>query len=130
MQELTFPLVRATRLVPGEPFFRMREVEGPPNSETRVTVLAREGALWRYGLQPVSGRKHQLRVHMAALGAPIAGDRMYPELLSASDAGGYAAPLQLLARSLAFVDPVTGRTRYLESGMRLSQAGNPPGLSR
>src|SRR3546814_8954118 len=65
---MSFPLVRHTRLVPGEPFFRMQEVEGAPNSETRIGVLECSDALWRYALEPVTGRKHQLRVHMAGLG--------------------------------------------------------------
>jgi tRNA pseudouridine32 synthase / 23S rRNA pseudouridine746 synthase len=42
---VAFPHVRATRLVRGEPFFRMREVDGAPNSETRIGVLARAGAV-------------------------------------------------------------------------------------
>ena len=74
LPHLRLPLVRATRLVRGEPFFRMQEVAGIPNSETRIEVLERDGPLWRYALQPITGRKHQLRVHMAALGAPITND--------------------------------------------------------
>ncbi len=81
---LSFPLVHASRLEAGEPFFRMREVDGAPNSETRIDVIERGGALWRYALEPVTGRKHQLRVHMAALGAPIRNDRLYPQLTPAA----------------------------------------------
>lgn len=115
-----FPQVRASRLVRGSPFFRMQEVPGEANSHTRIDVLERDGALWRYALEPVTGRKHQLRVHMAALGAPIAGDRLYPQLRDgAGDA--QAPPLQLLARSLAFVDPLTGTPRRFESRQRLQR---------
>ena len=71
LPDLRFPLVRHSRLERGTPFFRMQEVEGVPNAETRIDVQQREGALWRYALQPLTGRKHQLRVHMAALGAGI-----------------------------------------------------------
>lgn len=113
-----FPLVRASRLRAGEPFFRMREVEGPADSETRVDVVDRAGRAWRYALEPVTGRKHQLRVHMAALGAPIANDRLYPEFARVDD-DDYARPLQLLARRLAFVDPLSGATRLFESQRRL-----------
>jgi len=113
-----FPLVRNTRLERGEPFFRMREVEGTPNSETRIDVVARDGAWWRYALEPVSGRKHQLRVHMAALGAPIRNDPWYPALLAPAQAD-LLPPLQLLARVLAFDDPLDGRPRVFESAMRL-----------
>ena len=113
-----FPLQRATRLEPGEPFFLMREGEGAPNSLTRIEVLERGDTHWRYGLEPVSGRKHQLRVHMAALGAPILNDPFYP-LPERRAADDYARPLKLLARSLAFVDPLDGAKRRFESGYSL-----------
>lgn len=116
---LAFPRAHVSRLEAGEPFFRMREVAGPPNSETRIEVIERMGSWWRYGLEPVTGRKHQLRVHMAALGAPIRNDRLYPQLASVGDED-YAQPLQLLARSLAFVDPISGQARCFESALRLS----------
>ncbi|MGU5164891.1 pseudouridine synthase, partial [Pseudomonas aeruginosa] len=48
LPQLDFPLLRRTRLVPGEPFFRMREGEGEPNSETRIEVVERNGRWWRY----------------------------------------------------------------------------------
>ena len=115
---LSFPLVRKTRLLPGDPFFRMQEVEGEPNSETRIDVLEGDGAHWRYALEPVTGRKHQLRVHMAALGAPIVNDRWYPEV-RAKGADDHARPLKLLARRLAFTDPVSGGEREFESALHL-----------
>lgn len=118
LPELAFPLVRESRIVRGEPFFRMREEPGPANATTRIELLEAEGAWWRYALSPVSGRKHQLRVHMAALGAPIRNDRVYPEL-AAAEADDYSRPLQLLARELAFVDPVSGAPRRFESLRRL-----------
>lgn len=115
---LDFPLVRRSCLVPGEPFFRMREMEGEPNSETHIDVVEREDPIWRYGLTPVTGRKHQLRVHMAMLGVPIVNDGFYPEL-SAKDEDDYARPLKLLAKSLTFVDPLNGLARCFESRQTL-----------
>jgi len=114
LPEVAFPCVRRSRLVRGAPFFRMCEAAGEANSETRVDVIARNGDIWRYRLQPVTGRKHQLRVHMAALGAPIIGDTLYPRLQEA-DAADFSRPLKLLARGLAFVDPVTGQRRAFTS---------------
>ena len=109
-----FPCVRSSRIVAGEPFFRMRETDGPANSETRIEVLARGDRHWHYALMPFTGRKHQLRVHMAALGAPIANDAIYPSILSRA-ADDYSAPLQLLARRLTFVDPLSGAVRDFSS---------------
>ena len=116
---LGFPLVRESRLVAGEPFFRMREEQGAANAQTRIEVLQSSGDWWRYALFPVSGRKHQLRVHMAALGAPIRNDRYYPAL-AAKAADDYSKPLQLLARGLSFVDPLTGTERRFRSQMELN----------
>lgn len=119
---LEFPLTRATRLLRGDPFFRMQEAEGAPNSETRIDVLARGDAAWRYALEPLTGRKHQLRVHMAALGAPILNDEFYPWLAGSvreQRAPDYSRPLQLLAKSLVFIDPVSGLERRFESRLAL-----------
>ncbi len=109
-----FPLLRRSRIVRGEPFFRMRETEGPPNSESCIEALDRSGTFWRYALRPRTGRKHQLRVHMAALGAAIVNDTFYPEPADPSE-DDFRRPLKLLARSLAFVDPLSGSMRRFES---------------
>ncbi|MFL6587798.1 MAG: pseudouridine synthase [Luteimonas sp.] len=117
---LAFPMTRHSRIERGEPFFRMCEVHGAPNSETRIDLLERGAGCWRYALSPVSGRKHQLRVHMAALGAPILHDPWYPTLQD--DDGGARPPLQLLARALEYDDPLDGRLRRFESEFRLSES--------
>ncbi|MBD9482150.1 pseudouridine synthase [Pseudomonas sp. PDM14] len=120
LPELEFPLQRATRLVASEPFFRMQEGPGEPNTETRIEVIERNGALWRYRLFPVTGKKHQLRVHMAALGAGICNDTFYPSLRDERDeADDYSRPLKLLAQALDFVDPLSGEPRHFESGLTL-----------
>lgn len=119
LPHLDFPLTRRSRIVEGHPFFRMQEVEGEPNSETRLELLGPAAAgLTLYRLLPFTGRKHQLRLHLSALGAPVAGDRLYPEMLPA-DHADFSNPLKLLARALSFRDPITGRTRRFESGRSL-----------
>lgn len=115
---LAFPLERHSRLERGEPFFRMRETAGEANAFTGIDVLERSDTTWRYALSPITGRKHQLRVHMAALGAPIANDPLYPVLIDDSP-DDPQRPLQLLARSLDFIDPVTGTQRRFESTQSL-----------
>ncbi|KQQ70029.1 pseudouridylate synthase [Xanthomonas sp. Leaf131] len=108
---LTFPYVHHSRLEPGEPFFRMRDSVGEPNSETVIDVVARGADTWTYRLEPVTGRKHQLRVHMAALGAPILHDRFYPELEDQRP-DDPERPLQLFAHRLEFDDPITSEPRH------------------
>lgn len=110
LPDLVFPHVHRSRLERGEPFFRMREVPGETNSETVIDVVERGEHTWTYRLEPVTGRKHQLRVHMAALGAPILHDRFYPELQERQP-DDPARPLQLFAHALAFEDPLNGATR-------------------
>ncbi|MFG5863998.1 pseudouridine synthase [Metapseudomonas sp. CR1201] len=119
LPHLVFPLLRETRLGKGEPFFRMQEVEGEPNSRTRMDVLEKNGDLWRYDLEPITGKQHQLRVHLAALGAAICNDGFYPELTDKGGPDDYSRPLKLLARSLAFDDPVSGEPRRFDSRLRL-----------
>ena len=111
---LTFPLVHKSRLVEGEPFFRMQEGPGVSNTETAVQVREKNGDLWRYGLFPVTGKKHQLRVHMTALGASICNDPFYPEVIKDA-VDDYANPLKLLAQGVRFIDPVTGEERSFSS---------------
>ncbi|CAH0208088.1 pseudouridine synthase [Stenotrophomonas lactitubi] len=122
LPDLRFPLERHSRLQPGEPFFRMAEVPGEPNARTRVEVIDAHGPVWRYRLVPESGRKHQLRVHMAALGAPILGDGFYPQLQDRPQGEG-EPPLQLLAQALAFDDPLTGQRCSFRSARTLSVSG-------
>ena len=112
--DLELPLTHRSRLVEDEHFMRMREVPGAPNSETRIELLEVLGERARYSLSPVTGRKHQLRVHCAALGIPILNDLMYPRL-SAQGSDDFTRPLRLIARAIAFHDPITDRPRLFSS---------------
>ncbi len=118
---LQLPRVYASRLVPGEPFFRTQEVPGPTNSESRVALLHTDGQRALYALEPISGKRHQLRVHMNAMGIPIEGDQFYPAVLRGPEAPeDFSQPLQLLAQSVRFTDPITGQAREWTSRLRLS----------
>ena len=109
-----FPFTHRSRMIEGTPFFRMMEVEGEPNSETLVDLIGMQGAHALYRLAPHTGRKHQLRVHMAALGAPILNDAFYPQALPCKG-DDFANPLKLLARAISFDDPLSGVRRRFDS---------------
>jgi tRNA pseudouridine32 synthase/23S rRNA pseudouridine746 synthase len=98
------------RLVRGEPRFRMQAVVGTPNARSIIRLVETHGRYARFELEPVTGKTHQLRVHLSGLGFPIVNDRYYPEL-EAERADDFARPLQLLAAGLQFRDPLTGRAR-------------------
>ncbi|VTU40644.1 Ribosomal large subunit pseudouridine synthase A [Variovorax sp. PBS-H4] len=108
------PAVRRSRVIDDTHFMRMREVEGEPNAETRFELLEVRDGWARLFLSPLTGRRHQLRVHCAALGLPIRHDTLYPTL-QPEGADEFDRPLQLLAKSLAFRDPLDGRPRAFES---------------
>jgi tRNA pseudouridine32 synthase / 23S rRNA pseudouridine746 synthase len=115
----TFPFTYRSRMVDGEKFFVMKEEEGEPNSESLVEVLEQRGDVVRYRLSPHTGRKHQLRLHMASLGAPILNDAFYPVALPCKG-DDFSAPLQLLARRISFEDPLTGSERQFTSERELA----------
>ncbi len=114
--DLILPLTRHSRIAEGEPFFLQRETPGMPNASTEVELLEVCEGRARYLLRPHTGQKHQLRVHMAALGMAIENDPFYPQVRRTRDeADDWTRPLQLLAKSIAFTDPVTGQERHFES---------------
>ncbi|MFY3382864.1 RluA family pseudouridine synthase [Paracidovorax sp. MALMAid1276] len=121
--DIAFPRDHVSRMEESPQFFRMHEVPGEPNSHTRIELceVAPSRQWARYRLTPITGKRHQLRVHMAALGLPLRNDAFYPEVNDPPE-GDYSRPLQLLARVLAFDDPVTGEPRRFESTQRLSLA--------
>jgi len=112
--ELALPRVHKSRLEESEDFFLMREVAGEPNSETRIELIEQRGEQALYRLYPHTGKKHQLRAHLAALGIPICNDRWYPEL-QPDGPDDYARSLKLLARAIEFTDPFSGELRRFES---------------
>jgi tRNA pseudouridine32 synthase/23S rRNA pseudouridine746 synthase len=108
---LELPRVHTSRLQPDELFFKTQEVPGEPNSETRISLLKVLGTRALYQLEPISGKRHQLRVHMMALGLPLEGDQFYPTVLRGPDAEeDFSQPLQLLARRITFEDPIRHQT--------------------
>jgi tRNA pseudouridine32 synthase / 23S rRNA pseudouridine746 synthase len=130
--DLALPHTRRSRMETGTPFFRQHEVPGEPNSETCIELIERleqrgehasnqHPSVARYRLTPVTGKTHQLRVHMNALSLPIIGDLFYPNVVHGPGANqdDYDHPLQLLAKVVAFIDPVSGLSRHFESLQKL-----------
>ncbi|MGW1890875.1 RluA family pseudouridine synthase [Streptomyces sp. NPDC002004] len=112
---LALPRTVRSRIEKERGVLAAREVPGEPNAESRVALIEHRGALARYRLEPLTGRTHQLRVHMNALGLPILGDPVYPTVADPVPDGDFRRPLQLLARLLEFTDPVTGRAHRFVS---------------
>jgi tRNA pseudouridine32 synthase/23S rRNA pseudouridine746 synthase len=119
--DLVLPTTYRSRLLESAAFMKMEEVAGEANAETAINLMEVQGALARYKLEPVSGQKHQLRAHMAALGIPIVNDRIYPELYPDEGAEqDYSQPLKLLAKAIQFVDPISGQIHKFVSPRSLS----------
>lgn len=115
---------RSSRLHKTRGILQAREVAGEPDAHTRITLLDIRDRLGLFRLEPTTGRTHQLRVHMNALGTPILGDDLYPDIREIIP-GDFSDPLQLLAESIAFTDPVSGEEREFRTRRRLAAWGDP-----
>ncbi|VFQ42893.1 pseudouridine synthase [Desulfoluna butyratoxydans] len=104
------PFHVTNRLVKGDPWFRMAVGEGPSNAESTIELVAPKGAGGLFRISPVTGKKHQVRLHMCAIGAPIENDHLYPDLLDEAPPD-FERPLKLLAKEVRFIDPVTQTSR-------------------
>jgi tRNA pseudouridine32 synthase / 23S rRNA pseudouridine746 synthase len=97
---------------PNRPKQKWDREHGKP-SLTRYRVIARDEAMrtTRVELEPVTGRAHQLRLHLLSLGHPILGDALYapPEVQARSDR------LLLHASALRFAHPASGAPMFFES---------------
>jgi tRNA pseudouridine32 synthase / 23S rRNA pseudouridine746 synthase len=107
------------RIVRGEPRFKMKTVPGMVNARSRIELLDIKENLARFRLQPVTGKTHQLRLHMSELGFAILHDRVYPVLQAQQD-DDFERPLQLLAKTLQFRDPLTDQNQEFSSGRELA----------
>lgn len=116
------PIRRESRIEKQRGILQATEVPGPVDAVTEIAPLAEfrddEGRWAVLELRPRTGRTHQLRVHLNALGLPIRRDPLYPRILP-REPGDVSRPLQLLARSLTLRHPVTGRVLVLASRRRL-----------
>jgi tRNA pseudouridine32 synthase/23S rRNA pseudouridine746 synthase len=109
------------RLERSEPPFLMRIAEGEEqaNSHSMIRCLEQLNQKALFELNPVTGKTHQLRLHMQALGWPILNDKYYPKLQPLTK-DNYSAPLQLLAKELKFIDPINQQPRCFHYDGNLS----------
>ena len=96
---------------PNRPLQKVDPALGKP-SLTRYRVLAHDATAHttRVELEPVTGRAHQLRVHLQAIGHPVIGDALY----APAQVRDMAARLLLHATSLQFAHPVSGALLRIE----------------
>jgi len=116
-----WPIEYKSKIANSNQFMKMQDVEGDENAITLIDLIDRRGDQALYQLKPLTGKKHQLRVHMNALGIPILHDQIYPIMRAylAPQDRNYDKPMQLLAKSLAFTDPITGQGHFFESHLKL-----------
>lgn len=107
------------RIEQGEPWFRMQECTGPVNARSRIRLIENMGSRARFLLFPITGKKHQLRIHLSGLGFPIVNDRYYP-VLTPKRTDDLNRPLLLLSRKIEFQDPITGSDLMFESRRHLT----------
>lgn len=117
--DLSLPRTVRSRIVKDVGVLQAREVPGQPNAETVVELAEVRGGFARYRLTPITGKTHQLRVHLDALGIPIVGDPLYPTVRAAAP-DDFTDPLRLLARAVEFTDPRSGVLRRFESERSLA----------
>ena len=117
-----FPLERRSKMIKHRGVLQAWEERGPVNAVTRIDLTAGQGCLATYTLYPKTGKTHQLRVHMNALGLPIVGDDLYPRIQTRAY-DDFSRPLQLVARRLEFTDPFTGVNRIFNSSVPLEPQG-------
>ena len=106
------------RIERGEPWFRMKSVTGKSNSHSSINLVETQNGRNRFLLRPITGKTHQLRIHMSSIGCGILNDRYYPELQDES-ADNFERPLQLLAKSVRFLDPLSGKQHEFVSEREL-----------
>ncbi|MSN26047.1 MAG: pseudouridine synthase [Geobacter sp.] len=106
--------VISDRIERGEPWFRMKSVSGIINARSAIDLVEARGGQGLFNLRPVTGKTHQLRIHMSGIGCGILHDRYYPEL-QLETADNFETPLQLVAKSVRFRDPLSGKQREFES---------------
>jgi tRNA pseudouridine32 synthase/23S rRNA pseudouridine746 synthase len=110
------PMTYRSNIQEAKHFLQMEEVEGGSNADTYIELIEVNTPWAKYRLTPGSGKKHQLRCHLNALGIPIRHDQIYPILTPYQEYDlDFSKPLQLLAKEIYFKDPITHQDRAFKS---------------
>ena len=107
------------RITRGEPWCRRKVSPGEPNARSHIQLAQVRGDRARFILRPLTGKTHQLRLHMSGLGFAIVNDRYYPALQPQA-VDEFEHPLRLIAKRLQFRDPVSGAAMEFVSERELS----------
>lgn len=107
------------RMESAEQWFRMKITAGQVNARSTVRCLDISKNRALFELSPLTGKTHQLRVHMNSIGFPLENDRLYPNALPKAP-DDFEKPLQLLAWQVDFTDPVSGAKRHFQTTRSLN----------
>ena len=109
-------------LCAGDKWFLMKiDKNKIPNSLSSIRHIKSSNDLHLFQVEPTSGKKHQIRVHLASIGHPILNDPIYP-LFTEKPIDNHNTPMQLLAKELSFTDPITKHNYSFTSERQLTVA--------
>ncbi len=107
-------------MIPSENvWFKMQIGNGQINAKTHIKLIKKNENLALIELYPETGKKHQLRLHSTLISPGIINDKFYPTLYPESPVN-FEKPLQLLAKKLSFIDPITNKQMSFVSEQILS----------
>jgi tRNA pseudouridine32 synthase/23S rRNA pseudouridine746 synthase len=96
----------------------MKNSDGPINARTLIRKIGEKDDLIKFRIEPLTGKGHQIRLHLQIIGSCIINDRYHPKLLPEMP-DNFKNPLQLIARKLEFVDPISGERFMFRSSRKL-----------
>ncbi|MCP4584169.1 MAG: pseudouridine synthase [candidate division Zixibacteria bacterium] len=108
----------ANRIEESEDWPLMKNSNGPINARTLIKKIDEKDDLIKFRIEPLTGKGHQIRLHLQVIGSYIINDRYHPKLQSERP-GDFKNPLQLIARELEFVDPISGKQFRFRSSRKL-----------
>ncbi len=106
------------RIEESEDWPLMKNSDGPINARTVIRKIDEKDDLIKFRIEPLTGKGHQIRLHLQIIGSCIINDRYHPNLLPEMP-DNFKNPLQLIARKLEFIDPISGERFMFRSSRKL-----------